>query len=188
MIPRAASVSTDSDLLQLARDVLLDAGFALEETEGEPHLLLAENRYFLVAIAATPTIEQLLEAESLTESILAHRLSESDAGAKVWDAYVVLLTQERSLENENSARALYQINYDTSRVRRIAREAVPPTIAGVRAALAPFVAPREISESSVSADPLVLLRAELQKRGVSEELASRAVSAFEQGASLADIL
>ncbi|WP_146184991.1 hypothetical protein [Agromyces badenianii] len=179
---------SDADLLQLASDVLLEAGFALETIDGEPRLVLAENQYFLVAIAATPTIEQLLVAESLTESVLAHRLSESDVGAKVWDVYVVLLTQERSLESESSARALYQINYDTSRVRRIARDAVPPTIDGVRAALAPFVAPREITEPSVTADPLALLRVELQSSGVSADLSSRAVAAFEQGASLADIL
>ncbi|MGC5172100.1 hypothetical protein ACLQ2Q_15770 [Microbacterium sp. DT81.1] len=188
MMPTAATAFSDTDLLQLARDVLLDAGFALEEIDGEPRIILAENRFFLVAIAATATIEQLLMAESLTESILALRLSENDVGAKMWDAYVVLLTQERSLENESTARALYQINYDTSRVRRIAHDAVFPTIAGVRAALAPFVAPREIAEPSVTTDPLVLLREELKNRGVSEDLASRAVSAFDQGASLADIL
>jgi hypothetical protein len=188
MMPGAATGFSDPDLLQLASEVLLEAGFALEEIEAEARLVLAENQYFLVAIAATPTIEQLLIAESLTESILARRLSESDVGAKVWDVYVVLLTQERSLESESSARALYQINYDTSRVRRLARDGVPPTIAGVRAALAPFVAPRGISEPSVTADPLALLRVELQSSGVSVDLSSRAVAAFEQGASLADIL
>lgn len=183
-----ATVVSDPDLLQLARGVLLDAGFALEEVEAEPRVILAENRFFLVAVAATPTIEQLLLAEAITESVLTRRLSQSDVGPKVWDAYVVLLTQERSLENESTARALYQINYDTSRVRRMARDAVPPTMAGVRAALAPFVAPREIAEPSVGRAPLDLIRAELQRRGIAEDLASRAVSAFEQGASLVDIL
>lgn len=188
MMPALATAASDNELLRLAREVMVDAGFAIEEIDAEPRLILAENRFFLVAIAATPTIEQLLVAESTTESVLARRLSESDIGAKVWDAYVVLLTQERSLESEGAARALYQINYDTSRVRRIARDAVPATMAGVRSVLAPFVAPREIDEPSVAADPLDLLRAELQNRGVSEDLASRAVLAFEQGASLADIL
>src|SRR5690554_307514 len=98
--PSRVRSSGDSDLLLLARDVLREAEFAVEEVAGETEILLAENRYFVVAVAATPTIDQLLLAEGTTEAALAKRLAESDAGPKLWDSYVVLLTQEHSVESD----------------------------------------------------------------------------------------
>jgi len=180
--------SSDADLLLLARDVLRAAGFAVEEVPGEPSLIFAENRYFVVAVAATPTIAQLLVAEGSAEAALAERLSRSDAGPKVWDSYVVLLTQERSVESDAASRALYDINYDTARMRRIAHIGVDATALGMREVLAPFVAPRAIVDTSVSERPLGLMLQALLSRGVDQEMATRAIAAFDQGASLVDVL
>lgn len=182
------SASSDAELLLLARDVLRTAGFAVEEVAGEPSLILAEDRYFVVAVAATPTIAQLLVAEGATELALTERLSQSDAGPKVWDAYVVLLTQERSVESDEASRALYEINYDTARMRRIAHVGVDASISGMREVLAPFVAPRALVDTSVSERPMGLLLQALLSHGVEQGLAARAVAAFDQGASLVDVL
>ncbi len=184
----SSNTTSDSDLLLLARDVLRTAGFAVEEVTGEPSLIFAENRYFVVAVTATSTIAQLLVAEGATEIALAERIARSDAGPKIWDSYVVLLTQEHSVENDEASRALYEINYDTARMRRIAHIGVEATAAGMREVLAPFVAPRSVADASVSESPLVLLLQALVSHGVNKDLAARAVTAFDQGASLVDVL
>lgn len=179
---------SDSGLLLLARDALREAGFAVEEVPGEPDVVLAENRYFVIAVAATPTIDQLLLAESHIGSTLAKRLAESEVGPKLWDSYLVLLTQERSVESDEASRALYEINYDTARMRRIAHIGVEASGAGVREVLAPFVAPNSVSDASLTESPMGLLLNALASRGIDKDLAARAVAAFEQGASLVDVL
>ncbi|MGH7964817.1 MAG: hypothetical protein ACRERD_23885 [Candidatus Binatia bacterium] len=141
-----------------------------------------------MAVAATPTIAQLLVAEGTTEVALSERLAQSNAGPKVWDSYVVLLTQEQSVESDEASRALYEINYDTARMRRIAHIGVEASLVGMREVLAPFVAPRAVSDASVSERPLGLLLRALVSRGVSQDLATRAVTAFDQGGSLVDVL
>lgn len=64
----SSNTTSDSDLLLLARDVLRTAGFAVEEVTGEPSLIFAENRYYIVAVTATSTIAQLLVAEGRQRS------------------------------------------------------------------------------------------------------------------------
>lgn len=188
MTDAPAAASSDTDLLSIATETLREAGFEIEELPGNPSVILAENRYFVVAVAATPTIQQLLVAEGEIETVLANRLAQSEPGPKIWDSYVVLVTQERSIESDEASRALYAINYDTARVRRIAHVGVEPSPEGLREVLAPFVAPLAITDSSVSERPMALLLQSLSSRGIDRGLASRAVAAFEQGASLVDVL
>jgi hypothetical protein len=181
-------LSWDRDLLALARSVLVDEGYAVEEVAGDVALVLAENPYFLVAVSATPTIAQLLSAQSLAEAAIADRLALSDPGPKRWDAYLILLTQERSPENKQTTRDLFEINYDTSNLRRIARAGVQATLAAVRDALTPFVAPIELDDPSIARDPFEAMVAALAARGVDRDLASRAAAAFKQGVPLGDVL
>lgn len=189
MTAPALTSGSDPELLTVAEAVLNEQGYSVEVLAGtEVQLVLAENPYFVVAIAALHTIQDLLLAQSIAESALANRLNESPIGPKKWDAYLVLLTQERPPEDGDVTRLLYAINYDTARVRRIAHTGVDATPEAVSHALAPFVAPAEVTSTATYGDAFPALLDALVNRGVDRDLASRAVTAFEQGASLDDVL
>lgn len=181
---------TDSELLHIAKGVLETHGFAVESspTTSGVDLVLAENPYFVVGVAAIKTIHELLTYEGLAETSLANRLDNSAIGPKKWDGYLVLITQERSSDEDDTTRDLYAINYDTARVRRIAHTGVDPTPEAVAHALAPFIAPSDATSSEIQDDPFVALVDALASRGVSRDFANRAAAAFEQGASLDDVL
>lgn len=185
----SASLSSDDELLALARSVLIDEKYAVEEARAEDlAFVLAENAYFLVGVVATPTIAQLLLAEGLVEAALSDRLASSDAGPKIWDTYLVLLTQERSPETAFVTKGLFEINYDTARLRRIAHAGVDLTKEAVASALSPFVAPVELENPVVTENPFQSMIRVLATHGIERQLAQRAVDAFEQGVPLANVL
>lgn len=184
----SASARSDDELLRITKAVLSEQAFHVETVSGAIDLILAENSYFVVAVAAMNTIRDLILAEPLAFEALTQRIESAALGPKKWDTYLVLLTQEKSAEADDVTRDLYAINYDTSRLRRIAHTGVDPTPEAVSHALAPFVAPVTSTTPAASADALDSLLRALVSRGVDEELAQRAITAFEQGATLDDVL
>ena len=121
----AQGFRTDEDLFALARKVLSDAGFAQKEVKlQDVAVLLAENAYCIVALAATPTVDDLIAAEPQVEALLHTSVERVGIGPKLWDAYVVLLTQERPSDQRGGLRPLFNINYDTRGFRRMARVGV----------------------------------------------------------------
>lgn len=185
----AADVRTDEELLNLARSILSEKGFYTETSRTSIDLVLAENSLFVIGVAAVSTTRDLIKVEPFAFAALAERLEGTILGPKKWDTYLVLLTQEKSIEDDEITRDLYAINYDTTRVRRIAHTGVNPTPEAVAHALAPFVEPRtSISPSASQGDALESLLHALVSGGVDEELAQRAVAAFGQGAQLDDVL
>lgn len=178
---------SDDELLRVTRTVLADQGFHVEAVSWSIDLVLAENSYFVIAVAAMNTIGELIQAEPVAFEALAQRLESAALGPKKWDTYLVLLTQEKSAEDDNITRDLYAINYDTSRLRRIAHTGVDPTPDAVSHALAPFVEPSS-NTSAAQADAFDALLQALISRGVDGELAQRAIAAFEQGATLDEVL
>lgn len=179
---------SDEDLLNIAKTVLSEQGFHIESVSGNVDLILAENSYFVVAVAAMNTTRDLILAEAVAFNALAERIESVSLGPKKWDTYLVLLTQEKSAEDDEVTRDLYSINYDTSRLRRIAHTGVDATPEAVSHALAPFVEPAASAASAAQDDALDSLLRVLITRGVDRELARRAITAFEQGASLDDVL
>lgn len=179
---------SDDELLGLTRTVMSEQGFRVGAVEGDIDLVVAENSYFVVAVAAMNTIRNLILAEPIVFEALSQRIESVAMGPKKWDTYLVLLTQERSAEEDAVTRDLYAINHDTSRVRRIAHTGVDPTPEAVRHALAPFIEPFPPATNVTQTDALASLQRALISHGVGEELAQRAVTAFEQGASLDDVL
>ena len=186
-----AELIPDRELMGLARSVLESESFnveIVEIAEGGIPFLLAENSYFIVGVVATATIRDLIGVEGPAAHDLAERVSAGDAGPKLWDAYLVLLTQELSPDAASVTRDLYQINYDTSRLRRLAHTGVPCTLTGVRTALNPFVRPITLDAPVVSTDPFESMTASLVRRGVDEDLASKAVQVFCQGGDVSDAI
>ena len=182
-------INADRALLDLARDVFAEQNYSIEELEAEGvKFLLAENAYFLVGVVATPTIAQLLVAEATVEAAITNQMARSDIGAKRWDAYLIMLTQERALESPEVTRGLFEINYDTSRLRRIAHANVRPTERAVRSTLSPFVTPSEVEDPLITENPLQVIIEVLEANGVDRQLAQRAVDAFEQGVPLGNVL
>lgn len=182
---------SDDDLLRIAKTVLSQQGFQVESLSGRVDLILAENSYFVVAVAAMNTTRDLILAEPVAFEALSARIGSAVLGPKKWDTYLVLLTQEKSADDDDVTRDLYSINYDTSRLRRIAHTGVHPTPEALSHALAPFVEPATSAMSATSAahtDALDSLLRVLITRGVDGQLAQRAITAFEQGASLDDVL
>lgn len=182
------SARSDDELLRITKAVLSEQEFHVETVSGNVDLILAENTYFVVAIAAMNTIHDLILAESVIFEALAQRIETAILGPKKWDTYLVLLTQEKSAEEDDVTRDLYAINYDTSRLRRIAHTGVDPTMEAVSHALAPFVEPATSTTPATQADALESLLHALISRGVDEEFAERAITAFEQGVALDDVL
>ena len=182
------SARSDDELLRITKVFLSEQGFHVETVSGGIDLILAENNYFIVAVAAMNTIRDLILAEPVAFEALAQRIESAALGPKKWDTYLVLLTQEKSAEVDDVTRDLYAINYDTSRLRRIAHTGVDPTREAVSHALAPFVEPARSTTAAAQADALDSLLRALISRGVDEELAQRAITAFEQGATLDDVL
>ncbi len=178
----------DGDLISLAESILTDQGYFVEKLDSPLGLLLAENAYFIVAVVAFHTLQDLRAAQGPAEAALAERLETASIGPKKWDAYLVLLTQERAPEDDLTTRELYAINYDTTRLRRIAHTGVSLTSESVSNALAPFVAPLERNAAVIHEGPFARLLTALEARGVDRALANRAIAAFEQGASLDDVL
>ena len=109
MLSEMRGVRTDEDLFALARNVLAEAGFAQEEVKLQnATVLLAENAYSIIALAATPTMDDLVAAEPHMEGLLHKRIEGADVGPKLWDAYVVLLTQERPSEQGSGLGSLFK--------------------------------------------------------------------------------
>ncbi|MFE4541581.1 hypothetical protein [Arthrobacter sp. NPDC056727] len=179
---------SDNELLGFTKTVLSEQGFQVETIGENIELVVAENSYFVVAVAAMNTIRNLILAEPAVFEALSKRIESVALGPKKWDTYLVLLTQEKSAEDDAVTRDLYAINHDTSRVRRIAHTGVDPTPEALRHALAPFLEPVTPTATVVHTDALESLLQTLISNGVDEELARRAVTAFEQGASLDDVL
>lgn len=181
------SIRADAELLALARAVLVDEGYAVEDVaeDGVP-LILAENRYFVLGVVTAATIAQIVVAEGWAEEFLAARLRSADIGPKVWDAYLILLTQERLPEGSSATQELFEINYDTRGIRRIVHTDVFPRLADVRNALTPFVAPIELDDPAIGSSAFESFVESLVARGIDREVAVRAVTAFRQGADIVD--
>jgi hypothetical protein len=182
-------IRVDDELLALARTILVDEGYAVEDVTADgPHLLLAENRYFVLGVVATATIAQIVIAEGWAEEFLVARLRSADIGPKLWDAYLILLTQERLPESGYATLELFQINYDTRGLRRMAHSGVFPRLADVRNALTPFVAPIELDDPTIATSAFESFIESLVARGIDREVAVRAVTASRQGADIVDAL
>lgn len=183
------SFRTDADVFAIALRILPEADFVTEvHVYGDESILLAENAYSIIGLAATATINDLYVAESRVEALLQTRIENVELGAKLWDAYIVLLTREVAGETAIGLGHLFNINYDTRGYRRLARIGVEPSIRGVRNALTPFVKPLELEDISLLEDPLIAMSEALIGHGVDESLARRAIDMFQQGGDLGDVI
>jgi hypothetical protein len=187
----------DAALLEVARIVLDRAGFVTERLDlpvgdepsllGQRTLLLAQDRFFILAVGSASTVADLAALEPAAVQELTERAAASSLGAKQWDLYLVLLVEQAAADDGRASTELASLNYNTRGIRRLAHAGVAATLEAVERALRPFLPLPEISEAAVLEDPLTLLEAALANEGVDEQLAGRAVAAFRETGSLSSV-
>jgi hypothetical protein len=191
------SDSFSAPLLEVARIVLERAGFTIERLdltlgdegsslEGRT-LLLAQDRFFIIAVGAAATVADLRALEPAAVFELTQRAATSSLGAKQWDLYLVLLAEQAASDDGRGSSELASLNYNTRSIRRLAHAGVVATIEAVERVLRPFLPLPEISEAAVLEDALTLLEQALTAEGVEQQLAGRAVAAFRETGSLSSV-
>ena len=190
--PLSGEVFQSDDLLIfLAKRVLSNAGYHVENIPGKA-VLLAENKHFILGLTATATVQDIEAAESVLAADIQKVIQEAvhkskmELGYKSWDIYLVLLTRQalsyqypsEGRGKRNIAHTISEIRYDTSRFRRIVRVGVSATESSVRRALVSFLDLPEPSDEWSRDDPFELLRSALVESGIAEEKADRAVAVY----------
>jgi hypothetical protein len=174
-------------LLQDAEALLKEAGFSTSRSElagGELPSLVAEDKFFVVAVVAAATLDDARRGEPSAVSGLLQRLAVAEAGAKRWDAYVVLLTAE-PIETPEQTRDVVDLQYNTRGVRRIVATGVSDRDS-VAVALRPFLPLPETSAGGLG-NALDELVDQLILNGVPADAAPRYVAAFAKQGTLDDV-
>lgn len=183
------TLPVSSRLLRTAEAVLLEEHYQVRhvDVDGEVgQFLLAENEFFILGLVATSSLHDLLVVHPLASKRLLELIDASQLGAKRWDVYLVLLTEERVPLDSPAYRSLKEINYDTMGLRRIARAGVGSGADDIQTALRSFLPLPRSRQSEVLVDALRQLELELPSQGVREEDASRAIAHFRSVRTLAD--
>jgi hypothetical protein len=179
-------------LLEAAAQVLRPAGFsvAIEPLEGSEHQwLVAENELFVLAAVAGGTLDELGDIEPLAAEAVLERLAGLDAGAKRWDAYLMLLTAQRWESIDRRERV--ELVYNTRGVRRLVGADLAPDDDGelrpaLSRALRAFLPLGEPLGTALEDLDEALVRA-LVLNGVDRDAAPRYVAAYRAKGSLDDV-
>lgn len=137
-IHEAVEVVIDLPLLNEARRLLERFGFTVVEAHLSPARLpwlLAENGLFALGVLAARTLDDLIVLEAYATPLLAESIR--GAGPKRWDCYLVLLARED--RDARGTRAVRDLQYDTSLLRRVVNLGVYADEESVRRALRPFL-------------------------------------------------
>jgi hypothetical protein len=172
------------DILDICGSLLRDAGFrvAREILPGadEPWLL-AENELFAVGLITGPDLDDLSVKDALATDEVLRRLGGTEAGAKRWDAYLVLMTAA----HESDARRV-ELLYNTRGLRRLVGIGVESTRASITRTLSPFLPlsePLAVSSTEVGQE----LEDALVINGIERALAGRYVAAYQRTGTLDNV-
>jgi hypothetical protein len=167
----------DPELLELAREALGRAGYAVElNVDGIIPTVIAENLDNVVGLAATVTVEGALLAEPIISKLLVQRMSGRDLEGKRWDGYVALLSSQAAPASISSP--LFGVAYNLRHVRRLVRVGVATTLAAVERALRPVLPLPMLPSADELTDPLATLGARLVEQGVAQEAVDEAFARF----------
>jgi len=181
---RFPMIDPDPQLLADAEAVLRGAGFAIARRAFGPTdvpWLLAEDRFFLLAVAAGRTLNDVRALETVLAAEFGALLAAPELGAKRWDAHLVLLAAHEA-PSGSSADAM-AIQYDLRALRRIVAHGIAASPGRLGVALAPFL-PLPPAAASTGDLPLRELQEALVVNGIPEDQAAAAIAAFEQSGDL----
>ncbi len=163
-------------LLAAASLVLRGKGFTVGSSSAAgtgQQLLLAENDLFVIGLVEFASPDELPVLEGSATIELAEHLA--SAGAKRWDAYLVLLTSLPAGNQQMSA-TVTDILYNTRYVRRIIRWGLAADPDVVAVALRPFFPLSAVYGGTPASDPVRQLADRLPAHGVSSVEARAAVN------------
>jgi hypothetical protein len=181
----AAIPPSDTELLRNAEQVLRGENFATRQRRiAEIDCLLAENAFFIVAIAAVRVPSDFIEVDRLVSVELVNEIASAQVRAKQWDVYLVLLTS--ALSSEDESELLHALTYDTHYLRRLVRVGVAATEEAVRESLRAFLPLPVTNGDRGGGDSLALLEEALVTRGIERPTAAEAVSEFRTSGRVAD--
>ncbi len=133
-------------------------------------MLLAEDSLFVIGAIEFQNATELPTLEAAASLQLADQLA--DAGAKRWDAYLVMLSSAAATERGMSE-DVTDIVYNTRYLRRLIRWGVTPTEASLADALRLFL-PLPVPGMTGPVDPVQMLADRLPSRGVNPDSAAAA--------------
>jgi len=186
----SAAARSHQELLELARVVLEEAGFDVNPSESLEEgfeAFFAEDRLFVLLVAAVSAISDVPFLEAAAAKHLRSRLALGRLGGKRWDVYLAVLVAEPRADLAPQSRDLFDVNYDVRDFRRLVVIGVKSTLGDVEAALRSFLPLPEATGSDVSADILHVLEQELLSRGQPAALVQRAVAAYRQSKDLSSV-
>jgi hypothetical protein len=165
-------------LLDETNAILGEAGFATRRSvlasAGVPWLL-AEDQFFVIAVVVTPSLVDAMRVESFAVPELLAQVAGGELGAKKWDTYLVMLTEELADEDAD-ARRVTDIQYNTRGVRRLLGVGASDR-ESLRAVLRPFLPLPHIRQGAM-ADALAGMADQLALNGVDRVEAERAIAQF----------
>jgi hypothetical protein len=174
-----STVNSAPGLLAVARRVLTRHDFRVNErTLDGPDAatwLLAESQYFLLALAAGESFDDLLVLEGFLAAALTTVFEDGKLGPKRWDSYVVLLSSSGA--DQRGAPDVVRLQYNTRSLRRLVSLGIPAREDAVAEGLATFLPlPEPLPGGLRSAfDELV---AQLVINGIPEDRATTAVNSY----------
>lgn len=180
-------VFSESPLLRDAETVLIGAGFLTRReyiSEATTPWLLAENKFFIIAIVVAPTLTDAERIESFAAAELLKRVSERDVGGKRWDAYLVILCEELVSDPE-ATRRLVKLQYEMRGVRRLVATGVTDS-GPVRESLRPFL-PLPPPMPGGVADAFSALIDQLTLNGIDQTKAELYVTAYAERGDLDEV-
>jgi hypothetical protein len=169
-------IAVDDDLLRLAGQVLIRAGYTTIPPGSAIPAILAENADNVVAVTATITVEDTVRAEPILSKLLTAQMGAKSLDGKRWDGYVVLLTSQAA--PEATAEPLFGIAYNLRHVRRLVKVGVDSTLAGVQRAIRPVLPLPKPPAADELTDPLTLLRDRLLQRGLDAAAVDASIARF----------
>jgi hypothetical protein len=177
----------ESPLLRDAETILVGAGFLTRHeyiSEATTPWLLAENEFFVIAVAVAPTLTDAEAIESFAAAELLRRVSMGDVGGKRWDAYLVILCEEL-VSDPDATRRLVELQYDMRGVRRLVSTGVTDS-GPVRDALRPFL-PLPPPMPGGVADAFSALVDQLTLNGIEQTKAQLYVTAYAERGDLDEV-
>ncbi len=180
-----STVTSDPGLLAVARRVLTQHDFRVSEMTladaDAATWLLAESEYFLLALAAGASFDDLLVLEGFLAAALATVFEDRRLGPKRWDSYVVLLSSSGA--DQRGAPDVVRLQYNTRSLRRLVSLGVPSREETVAEALATFLPLPEPPPGMLRSafDELVT---QLVINGIPEDRAATVVGSYRRTGSI----
>jgi len=182
-----SAMFSESPLLRDAETILSAAGFVTRQdyiTEATTPWLLAENEFFVIAVAVASALTDAERIESFAAAELLRRVSTRDVGGKRWDAYLVILCEELVTDPE-ATRRVVELQYEMRGIRRLVATGVTDS-GPVRDALRPFL-PLPPPMPGGVADAFSALVDQLTLNGIEQTKAELYVTAYAESGGLDEI-